>query len=1212
MAGKGSVKLSIYSTFDDGGTKKAERALASFTKKFGEVDINTGKMKLDAVTESLVLQSIQADQSAQKWAKVSDGLSQAGATMTMFATVPIVAAGAASVKLATDFESSMSRVAGALDDPAANMQELSDLALQMGADTIFSASESGAAMEELAKGGLTAADIKGGALATTMDLAAAGNLELADSANTVVQAMGAFELSAEDTSQAANALAGSAAASSADVADLTQGLSQVAAQAHSAGWSIQDTTAVLGAFADAGVTGSDAGTSLKTMLQRLAAPTDKAADAIDALGINVRDGNGNMLDAAGVAEELQNKLGGLSSAEKDAAMQTIFGADASRAALIMTNQGRDGIEKYTAATNDQTAAQRLADSQMGDSERAMEEMNGAIESASIKIGQELIPMVTEGANVVGDAADAFSGLDDETQKTIVQIVAATAAIGPLLSIGGKMAGMVSGAYGAYAKFTSHLAKFSAGSGAAAKAAGLLNTSVKLLGAGVATFAVVTAVNELSKLAYGLTDAHQAAVKSVDTLGSVGDGMTSFGERMAAAGSIVSDMSATVTASGSTVGEVSGVIAEKEAAITEIINTALSEQRELREEDLQSIRDYNTEIEQLESEKVQAYQSGMQGLADAAAQEGTITADRAAELLATTDDYYSSAKKSIDEYYSARTQKLNEQYTIEKTITTEEYKSGIAAANNYRDQAIDNLEKTASSTKNVISQHADTTVQISQDTLTSLAESREKFGGLMRAGVGDFGVYLNSDVRSVEEATQKMSDALASLATDGNSSFLALQATMATSGGEITAENAVMIDTLLSQFDDLPPELGDAGDKAMRALAEGLDDELGIDVANSTADQIIEAYRSKVGVAEGVGGDTSSAYASGFSAHTQEVLDAASAIVGISADELAKSAEQAGVKGDEAVAAYAFALANGATSSEAAALANSSAASVGLTTDGATPGSAGGTEFAYALGGTFGLSQEQAALVAQSGVTGLGSVDTTPSGIAFGGQYTFGIGQTDAYGPGNSLANSANDGASSVDGSSAGSWFAQGFVGEIGNWIKSAWDAGAALVNAALGGGNSAQQTGSPAKKTKEMMKWFALGYIDDEPKYESGAYSAGYSLATASLSGTNDALSNVNTMSYNVPTRAVVTSQLSSANSTASTPDAIAREVAKAVSGSLRNAPSSQHISKIDMYDAMLAALSTAKLEAVLNVSDRELAKAIESPVSLLIGKKEQRRLNGL
>ena len=125
------------------------------------------------------------------------------------------------------------------------------------------------------------------------------------------------------------------------------------------------------------------------MLQRLSAPTGAAASQMEALGINVRDSDGNMKDAASIAGELQSKLSGLDSATRDAAIQTIFGADASRAALVMMNQGTAGIQKYTAATNDQAAAQRLADSQMGDSARKIEEMKGAVETAAIQIGTAL-------------------------------------------------------------------------------------------------------------------------------------------------------------------------------------------------------------------------------------------------------------------------------------------------------------------------------------------------------------------------------------------------------------------------------------------------------------------------------------------------------------------------------------------------------------------------------------------------------------------------------------------------------------------------------------------------------------------------------------------------------------------------------------------------------------------------------------------------------
>lgn len=428
--GKASISIAISGSYNASAVERAEKSLDRLAVKTAAAEGSMSKSWVEAGSK--------AAEAGGRIYSAGQQVADAGDAMTAGVTVPLAAIGTAATKTAIDFESSMSRVSGALNDPSANMEELRQLALDMGADTVFSASEAGAAMEELAKGGLTAADIKGGALKTTMDLAAAGSLQLAEAANVTVQAMGAFGLTADETGEAANALAGAAAASSADVSDLTQGLSQVSAQAHSAGWSIQDTTAVLGAFADAGIRGSDAGTSLKTMLQRLAAPTDKSAAMMESLGINVRDANGNMLDAAGVAGELQAKLSGLDSATRDAAIQTIFGADASRAALVMMNQGTEGIQRYTAATNDQTAAQRLADSQMGETERSIEEMNGAIETASIQVGSALAPAVTDAAEAVGGAADAFSQMDEGTQQTVIGFGLVAAAAGPVLSVAGRI------------------------------------------------------------------------------------------------------------------------------------------------------------------------------------------------------------------------------------------------------------------------------------------------------------------------------------------------------------------------------------------------------------------------------------------------------------------------------------------------------------------------------------------------------------------------------------------------------------------------------------------------------------------------------------------------------------------------------------------------------------------------------------------------------
>lgn len=368
-------------------------------------------------------------------------------------TGALTGVGAASTVMANNFNDAMSQAAGALDKPMSEMEDLRQLAIQTGQDTVFSATDAGNAITELAKGGLTEADIKAGALKTTMDLAASSGMDLGEAANVVVQAMGAFGLSANESAEAANALAGAAAASSTDVEPLTQALAQCSAGAKNAGWSIQETTAVLARFADAGIEGSDAGTSLKTMLQRLAAPTDSAATMIEQLGIQTRDSNGDLLGASEIAEELQNKLGGLDSASRDAALSTIFGSDAMRAATVMMDSGTEGLQKYINAANDQEAAQRLANSQMSDGSRAIEELKGSLETAAIQTGDTLAPIVQKVAELITALVNKFSALPEGVQQVIVVVGILVAALGPLLMVIGQISLGISAVAGTLSKLS---------------------------------------------------------------------------------------------------------------------------------------------------------------------------------------------------------------------------------------------------------------------------------------------------------------------------------------------------------------------------------------------------------------------------------------------------------------------------------------------------------------------------------------------------------------------------------------------------------------------------------------------------------------------------------------------------------------------------------------------------------------------------------------
>lgn len=460
----------------------AQGKLKGFENQLDETNRKIANFKLASLSTSL-------KESGEKFKLAGDTANRFGDSLLTL-SVPLVGVGVAAGKVGISFENSMSQAAGALNKPMSSMGSLRSLALKLGADTQFSATEMAQAMTELAKGGLSEAQIKMGALDATQKLAASSGMQLGDAANTIVQAMGAFGLSANHASEAANALAGSAAASSTDVEPLTEALEQCSAGAHLAGWSIQDTTAVLGAFADKGLVGSDAGTSLKTMFQRLTAPTGEASAEMQKLGINVWDSSGHLKNAAGVAQELQTHMKSLSDSERDQAMSTIFGSDATRAGSIMMAYGAAGIEKYTKATNDQTSAGRLAQSQMSDTQKAIESMKGSLETAAIKLEGNFAPAIKSVADDVGKLADGFGNLSPGAQKAVVGFGVVTLAAGGTL----KAVGGVANGLGSILDLLGKFAGKEAATGAASKIAeaGIKGAGVATAGTAAATAGATTA------------------------------------------------------------------------------------------------------------------------------------------------------------------------------------------------------------------------------------------------------------------------------------------------------------------------------------------------------------------------------------------------------------------------------------------------------------------------------------------------------------------------------------------------------------------------------------------------------------------------------------------------------------------------------------------------------------------------------------------------
>lgn len=344
----------------------------------------------------------QMEGTGKKSALVSSEMAKAGA----------VAAGAFAGKVimaAADFDQSMSNIQAATHETAENMDALREATLQAGADTVFSATEAASAVENLAKAGVSTSDILGGGLTGALDLAAAGELDVAQAAEIAATALTQFNLAGEDVPRVADLLAAGAGKAQGDVTDLAMALKQSGLVASQMGVSIEETTGTLAAFASAGLLGSDAGTSFRTMLLRLANPTKESAKLMDELGIVSYDAQGQFVGMAEIAGQLQAAFEGKTQAERDSAMATIFGSDAIRAASVLYEQGQEGVAGWTDEVNDAGYAAETAAIKMDNLRGDIEELMGSVETAMIASGEgsqgmlrTTVQLLTEITNIGGE------------------------------------------------------------------------------------------------------------------------------------------------------------------------------------------------------------------------------------------------------------------------------------------------------------------------------------------------------------------------------------------------------------------------------------------------------------------------------------------------------------------------------------------------------------------------------------------------------------------------------------------------------------------------------------------------------------------------------------------------------------------------------------------------------------------------------------------
>lgn len=378
----------------------------------------------------------------QKLNGLSSAFKTTGGLLSRNVTLPIVGVGAAAVKTATDFEAGMSEVKAISGATGSEFDALRDKAVEMGAKTKFSASDSADAFKYMAMAGWDASAMMDG-IAGVMDLAAASGEDLATTSDIVTDALTAFGLQASDSAHFADVLAQASSKSNTNVGLMGETFKYVAPVAGALGYSVEDTAVAIGLMANSGIKGSQAGTALRSTITRLAKPVGEAKDAVEELGISITNADGTMKPLSQTMVELREKFAGLTEEQKAQYAAMLAGQEGMSGLLAIVNASDEDFQKLTDEINNANgAAEDMASVMMDNTAGAVEQLKGALESAGILIGEKLTPYIRKLAEWITGLVEKFNSLSEGEQEQIVKLGLILAAIGPVLLIMSKVISVV--------------------------------------------------------------------------------------------------------------------------------------------------------------------------------------------------------------------------------------------------------------------------------------------------------------------------------------------------------------------------------------------------------------------------------------------------------------------------------------------------------------------------------------------------------------------------------------------------------------------------------------------------------------------------------------------------------------------------------------------------------------------------------------------------
>lgn len=411
-----------------------------------ETEQDLKKLEEQAKQSDAALQKIAAN--GEKLKTVGDNISSAGQKL-LPVTAAVTGLGTAAVTTAANFESSMSQVQATMgvtkdamstvDGQSVNtMDTLSELAKKMGAETAFSAKECADALNYLALAGYDTQQMCD-TLPTVLNLAAAGDIDLASASDMVTDAMSALGMGVDESTKMVDQMAKTASSTNTSVAQLGEGILTIGATAKSIKGGTAELNTALGILANNGIKGAEGGTHLRNVILSLQNPTDKAAAQMDALGVSVYDSNGNMRSLNDILGDLNKSMDGMTSADKANIIATIFNkTDLASVNALLANTGDTWDSLQSSITNSAGAAQQMADTQLDNLQGQITILKSALEGLAISFGELLMPAIKQIVDWVQKFVDWLNSMDEGTKKVVVTVALLAAAIGPVLIVIGKV------------------------------------------------------------------------------------------------------------------------------------------------------------------------------------------------------------------------------------------------------------------------------------------------------------------------------------------------------------------------------------------------------------------------------------------------------------------------------------------------------------------------------------------------------------------------------------------------------------------------------------------------------------------------------------------------------------------------------------------------------------------------------------------------------